>query len=603
MHLPYRRCRGKLRIALAVSSLLTAMALSSQASAAGVKLPAFNVDINQTSVSGLSSGGFMAVQFEVAYSSILKGAGIIAGGPYGCAHDARGDANKAMPACMNATRTINVPDLINITDQCARDDKIDSTSNLANHKIWMFSGTADSVVKQSVMNDLQRYYLHYVNSSNIFYKKNIAAEHAMPTDFYGNSCATKSDPFINNCHYDAAGELLKWIYGSLNPKNTGTLSDDHFIEFDQSEFIPNPNSHSMANTGWLYVPANCANGQACKLHVVFHGCKQYPSYQYFALGSGMVKYGTTYVRNTAYNNWADTNNIIVLYPQAFNGNKNPVGCWDWWGYDDPNYATQNGNQMKAVKAMVDKIASGVVVFDSPTGLNVTGSSDASISLSWDQVSGAAGYNVYRSGIKANTSIVTATAYTDSGLSSGTAYRYVVKAANSSGAEGKASAEALGKTSGDPPQVPAPTNLRVDAVTDTSVALSWSAASGVAGYDVYRSIGSSGPAKVNPSLITEASYTVSGLTASTTYSFTVKSENSSGALSADSNNVTATTSATMACFTTSNFAHVRAGRAHDSRGFALANGSNANMGLDNLFFTTTLKQTGPNFYVIDHLTCP
>jgi len=63
----------------------------------------------------------------------------------------------------------------------------------------------------------------------------------------------------------------------LKSKEHGTLSDDYFMEFDQSEFIPHPNSHSMANTGWLYVPTNCANGQACKLHVVFHGCKQYPS--------------------------------------------------------------------------------------------------------------------------------------------------------------------------------------------------------------------------------------------------------------------------------------------------------------------------------------
>jgi len=50
----------------------------------------------------------------------------------------------------------------------------------------------------------------------------------------------------------------------------------------------------------------------------------------------MVTFGTTYVKNTGYNQWADTNNIVVLYPQAFNGNNNLNGCWDWWGYDDPN---------------------------------------------------------------------------------------------------------------------------------------------------------------------------------------------------------------------------------------------------------------------------
>jgi poly(3-hydroxybutyrate) depolymerase len=47
--------------------------------------------------------------------------------------------------------------------------------------------------------------------------------------------------------------------------------------------------------------------------------------------------------------------------------------------------------------------------------------------------------------------------------------------------------------------------------------------------------------------------------------------------------------------------VQAGRAHDSFGYALANGSNQNMGLDNVFYQTTLKKTGTNYYVIG--TCP
>jgi hypothetical protein len=397
--------------------------------------------------------------------------------------------------------------------------------------------------------------------------------------------------------------LLKWIYGSaLNQRNTSALSDEHFIEFDQSEFVPNPNSHSMANTGWAYVPQNCANGQTCRLHVVFHGCKQYPTYSYFD-GAQMVTYGTTYVKDAGYNAWADTNNIVVLYPQAFNGPRNPLGCWDWWGYDDPNYAIKTGNQMKAVKAMVDRLTSGASHLTAPSGLKVTDRKDTSISLSWDGVSGAAGYNVYRGPAKANVHLVTETAYTDAPLSSGTEYRYTVKATNTSGAEGPTSAELVAKTSGLPPDVAAPTNLEAGSVTDTTVALSWTAASGVAGYDVYRWNGSTAPLRVNNSLIADTKYTVGGLAAGTSYTFTVRSENQSGASSADSNKVIANTSATMACFDASNFAHVQAGRAHDSRGRALANGSNADMGLDNIFFTSTLRRTAPNFYVIDHLTCP
>ncbi|MCM0676761.1 PHB depolymerase family esterase [Micromonospora phytophila] len=52
-----------------------------------------------------------------------------------------------------------------------------------------------------------------------------------------------------------------------------------------------------------------------------------------------------------------------------------------------------------------------------------------------------------------------------------------------------------------------------------------------------------------------------------------------------------------CVTASNYAHVSAGRAYASGGYAYANGSNQRMGLYNTFNTSTLKQTGPNYWVI------
>ncbi|WP_232444252.1 PHA-depolymerase-like protein [Burkholderia ubonensis] len=348
--------RVAIRVALCIVGLTAALVQSASSNAQIAKLPAFNVDIKQTSVSGLSSGGFMAVQFDVAFSSILKGAGIIAGGPYDCA---QGSLSTAMIACMNALMPTDVPTLIRITDANARNQAIDPTSNLSSQKIWMFSGTQDSVVHPSVMNDLQTYYRHFVNASNIRLVKNVPAEHAMPTDSFGNACNFKGNPYINDCRFDAAGQLLNWIYGSLNPRNAGSLDDRRFIEFDQSEFIGNPRQHSMADTGWVFVPANCVNGQRCRLHVVFHGCLQYPAYS-----GGGAPFGTTFVRNTGYNAWADTNNIVVLYPQLYVGDgdpettTNPNGCWDWFAYDDPHYATKAGNQMSAVKAMIDRITSG-----------------------------------------------------------------------------------------------------------------------------------------------------------------------------------------------------------------------------------------------------
>ncbi|MYR93267.1 MULTISPECIES: chitinase [unclassified Streptomyces] len=89
--------------------------------------------------------------------------------------------------------------------------------------------------------------------------------------------------------------------------------------------------------------------------------------------------------------------------------------------------------------------------------------------------------------------------------------------------------------GDPVVVPAvPAGLRTTAVTSTSVALSWNAVSGASGYNVYR-----GGTKVASA--TGPSATVTGLAASTAYSFQVTATNAAGE-SAKSAAVTATTTA-------------------------------------------------------------
>lgn len=63
----------------------------------------------------------------------------------------------------------------------------------------------------------------------------------------------------------------------------------------------------------------------------------------------------------------------------------------------------------------------------------------------------------------------------------------------------------------------------------------------------------------------------------------------------------TTGTTATCTTATNYAHVSAGRVTTSGGYAYARGSNQNMGLYNVFYTTTLKMTAPNYHVIG--TCP
>jgi hypothetical protein len=85
----------------------------------------------------------------------------------------------------------------------------------------------------------------------------------------------------------------------------------------------------------------------------------------------------------------------------------------------------------------------------PTGVTVTGTTNTSVSLSWNAVSGAASYNVYRNGTKVGAP--TSMSYTDTGLASGTTYSYTVAAVDSSAKAGTASAPVSATTTGYTPQ--------------------------------------------------------------------------------------------------------------------------------------------------------
>ena len=297
--------------------------LATSAHGAVVALPKYNVSVNEVSVSGFSSGAHMAAQMHFAYSkTVKKGAGIIAGGPVYCS---QGSVAISVGPCMLNTASRNLPYLLSVVNTWSGNGYIDPTSNMAASKVYLLSGTIDSTVKQPVMNDLRTMYGNYLPTANISYKNNLTAEHSIPTDFFGSGCSVNGSPFLNNCNFDTAGEILKWIYGPLSAKNVSTLGGS-FVNFDQAAFWGNrnPNTHGMASSGYAYVPAACAAGQSCRLHVAFHGCMQ-----------NVSSVGTAFYQNAGYNRWADTNKIVVLYPQATATLNNPGGCWDWWDMTMP----------------------------------------------------------------------------------------------------------------------------------------------------------------------------------------------------------------------------------------------------------------------------
>ncbi|WP_051293933.1 extracellular catalytic domain type 2 short-chain-length polyhydroxyalkanoate depolymerase [Pseudoduganella violaceinigra] len=282
----------------------------------------------------------MAVQYEVAYSGSVVGAGIIAGGSYYCA---QGSMMAAIGSCKGA----DAAELAALTRKRADAKQVDPVSKLASHRVWMFSGTLDKLVPAASMADLAKYYAAFIPSAQIQYKNDLAAGHAMPTDSFGNQCDALAAPFISNCGFDAAGSLLQWIYGPLKARGDIAAPAGKLLEFDQSEFLAAPTTHGMANSGYVYIPPGCeGKGGGCRLHIALHGCLQ-----------DIGNLQDTYARNAGYNAWADTNRIVVLYPQAaaISPMPNPKACWDWWGYDDPDYSVQSGRQLRAIKRMADRL--------------------------------------------------------------------------------------------------------------------------------------------------------------------------------------------------------------------------------------------------------
>lgn len=318
--------------------LLVLTALSGTGAAAA-PLPALHVERDGITVSGLSAGGYMAVQLQMAYSATFRGVGAIAAGPYYCAE---GSVRLANARCLGRPGEIPVERLIATTRVWAAQSLIDPLVHLQRARAYLFSGRQDSVVLPEVTDALRRQLLAFLPPSQLSYRDDVPAEHGMVTDDHGRPCGSKGTPFIVDCDFDLAGQLLQHLYGPLQARDDGPLHG-RFVEFDQREFV---RGHGMAERGWLFVPRDCERGEAlCRLHVVLHGC-----------GQNAQRLGREYVRRTGYNRWADTNRIIVLYPQT--SLDAPHGCWDWWGHTGPHYALRSGVQMRAVKAMVERLAAG-----------------------------------------------------------------------------------------------------------------------------------------------------------------------------------------------------------------------------------------------------
>ena len=351
--------RSSLRTVLAVLSLALPIPALGDTEKPG-PLPALGADINQTSVSGISAGAYMAGQFEIAHSKLVVGAAIIAGGPYGCADSAYSNMmpgpgaafinlSQAMNGCMlNAMRFWGVPNpdlLADKTKRLAEEDRIDPIADVKKDKIYLFSGSNDHTVVPAIVAAAAEYYTDLgLDPANIKQVLKLSAGHAFVTDDSGLACDRSSSPYVVNCDYDQAGDLLAHFYGKLNPRVA--TPKGKFIDFDQDPFTKDEPLNGLATSGVVYVPTQCATGTKCRVHIAFHGCAQNRSAT-----------GDAFIHGSGFARWADSNDLVILFPQVAASPMNPQACWDWWGYTSHDFLTKEAPQIKAVYRMLERLGS------------------------------------------------------------------------------------------------------------------------------------------------------------------------------------------------------------------------------------------------------
>ncbi|MEZ5454988.1 MAG: PHB depolymerase family esterase [Lysobacteraceae bacterium] len=338
----YPRSRA---LVFAVGTVVTVQMISGCGSSAAesAALPALQIDAQRVAVAGLSSGAYMATQAHLVFSDRIQAAGLVAGGPYGCA---KGDLNTALSVCMRATPS--APDAAELAAQVrqrAADGKIAPLAGLQGDQVFVFHGSADSTVVPQVGAATEALYalLQSDASMHLTTEFTHALPHVLSTAGEGGECSEAKAPFVAACGVDTAGLFFAhWLGDGVKPAVAATGS---LRRFQQAELLDGEVDPLLADEGYVFVPSQCEQGR-CGLLVAFHGCDQ-----------NVDKVGEAFVSGAGFNEWAQANDVVVLYPQtrASFAPLNPKACWDWWGYSGADYDTRDGVQMQWLDAALRRL--------------------------------------------------------------------------------------------------------------------------------------------------------------------------------------------------------------------------------------------------------
>lgn len=315
-------------------------ALAGCGEAAAPPLPAMRLDPSRVAVTGISSGAYMAQQVHIAFSDRIVGAGLLAGGPYGCAE---GSLDLALSRCIKGEPTL--PSAVPLAARVralADAGKVAPLAGLSGDRVLVMHGTADKLVAASVSRASLDLYRAIERELPAPWAAPMALDlregdyaHVWPTLDAGGDCGTTAAPYIGKCGIDLAGAIVSALFGT--PARAATEAKGELLRFDQEALRPGDADAYLAATGLLYRPPQCADGTSCGLLIAFHGCEQ-------DIGS----IGEVFARDNGLNRWADVADLVVLYPQTRGSYMplNPKACWDWWGYSGADYDTRDGVQLR-----------------------------------------------------------------------------------------------------------------------------------------------------------------------------------------------------------------------------------------------------------------
>jgi len=117
--------------------------------------------------------------------------------------------NNALIACMSMPSGIKLNAIYNYVSSAEKKNLIDSTSNIKDSRVYLFSGKIDSVVHTGVVKHAEDFYNNY--DAKVTTEYSIQAQHTWPTVSNGKNCQVLGKPYIGACKFDGAFESLKVI--------------------------------------------------------------------------------------------------------------------------------------------------------------------------------------------------------------------------------------------------------------------------------------------------------------------------------------------------------------------------------------------------------